>query len=392
MAALQFVHVPGYAALLLRKTFADLNQPGALIPRAFSWLGGTAARSYDGGKAWEFPCAGGGTSVLKFGYLDNANDIYQYQSSEFQFIGFDELTHFREQDYRYLFSRLRKLKGVEIPLRMRSGSNPGGRGHEWVKRRFIQEGTKEGRVFVPARLTDNPYLDQAGYIDSLSNLAPVVRKQLMDGNWEVRDAGNIFQREWFKIQDSLPANIERWCRFWDLAATEQKAGSDPDWTCGALLGLKDGQWWLKDMKRFRGTPKTNESIIHQTAMTDPPNTIIRMEMEGGASGKSLVDHYARNILCAFNFSGVKPLTDKVSRAGAFSSAAEAGNVILFSGQWVNAFLDEVDAFPEGNHDDQIDACTGAMEALKGGAIATVIDHRSNVERFEQPRFHRGRLL
>src|SRR5439155_6373928 len=91
---------------------------------------------------WKFPSG----AVLRFGYLDTALDIYQYQSAEFQFIGFDELSQFKENDYRYLFSRLRKAKGIDVPLRMRSGSNPGGVGHEWVKKRFIEEGRKEGRV------------------------------------------------------------------------------------------------------------------------------------------------------------------------------------------------------------------------------------------------------
>ena len=71
------------------------------------------------------------------GYLDSHDDVYQYDSSEFQFIGFDELTSFSEWQYTYLFSRLRTTKDNPVPLRMRSASNPGNRGHDWVKERFL---------------------------------------------------------------------------------------------------------------------------------------------------------------------------------------------------------------------------------------------------------------
>jgi hypothetical protein len=61
--------------------------------------------------------------------------FYQYDSSEFQFIGFDELTSFSEGQYTYLFSRLRATKDNPLPIRMRAASNPGNRGHDWVKAR-----------------------------------------------------------------------------------------------------------------------------------------------------------------------------------------------------------------------------------------------------------------
>src|SRR5262249_29331733 len=90
MNALQFVEEPGYAALLLRRTLSDLNLPGALMDRAAAWLAGTPAIWSDKDKTWRFPRG----ATVTFGYLDTMNDKYRYQSSEFQFIGFDELTQF----------------------------------------------------------------------------------------------------------------------------------------------------------------------------------------------------------------------------------------------------------------------------------------------------------
>lgn len=231
-----------------------------------------------------------------------------------------------------------------------------------MKRRFITEGKTSGRWFIPAKLSDNPYLNQESYVRSLAQLDPVTRKQLLDGDWTARQPGSMFRREWFEIVSAAPT-VPRRVRFWDMAATMPKKGKDPDWTAGARLSRKDGVWYLEDMQRFRKLPKANEEIVKQTAQLDGYSTMIRMEEEGGASGKSLIDHYARNVLGGFNFLGMKPAQDKITRAGPFSSAAESGNFKLVNGPWVGDFLDECEAFPDGEHDDQVDAVSGAMLAL-----------------------------
>lgn len=188
MDALQYVDCPGYAALLLRRTFADLAKPGALMERAHGWLKGTEARWVAQEKKWVFPSG----ATMSFGYLEKADDHYQYQGSEYQYIAFDELTQFPERQYRYLFSRLRRLAGSDIPIRMRAGSNPGGRGHAWVFDRFIKDGNTASRVFVPSTLDDNPYLDREEYERSLDELDPVERERLRHGNWYVQREGLVF--------------------------------------------------------------------------------------------------------------------------------------------------------------------------------------------------------
>lgn len=182
MAALQYVDVPGYAALLLRRTLVDLALPGALMDRAHHWLHSTAASWSGSDKTWTFPSG----ATLTFGYLDGPTDKQRYQSSEFQFIGFDELTQFDEAEYTYLFSRLRRTANLNVPLRMRSASNPGGVGHDWVRRRFLLEHSPSRR-FVRASLHDNPHLQQDEYIEALGALDPITRAQLLDGDWDVQD-------------------------------------------------------------------------------------------------------------------------------------------------------------------------------------------------------------
>jgi hypothetical protein len=188
MAALQYVDVPGYTAGLFRRTYADLAQPGAIMERARQWLAGTAAQWNEQRKQFRFPSG----AILQFGYMDTAADRFRYQGTEYQFIGWDELTQFPEQSYRYMFSRLRKLRGVNIPLRVRGATNPGGIGHEWVRRRFINPGD-DARPFIPSKLDDNPSLDAEEYRQALAELDSTTRKQLEEGLW-VRDVDGLVYR------------------------------------------------------------------------------------------------------------------------------------------------------------------------------------------------------
>jgi hypothetical protein len=178
-AGTQYADVPGYAGLILRRSFTDLALPGAIMDRAHQWFTGKPGTHWSHErKTWTF----GSGATLTFGYLENERDVYRYQSSEYQFIGFDELTQFSEAQYTYMFSRLRRTAGIDAPLRMRSASNPGGTGHGWVKKRFITE-RAPNVVFVPAKVDDNPGLAVDEYRASLKQLSPVLQQQLLDGDW-----------------------------------------------------------------------------------------------------------------------------------------------------------------------------------------------------------------
>lgn len=375
MAALQYVDTPGYAAIIFRKNYSELTLPGALLDRSREWLANTDANWKEQEKTWHFPCRNEkgeltGEATLSFGYLDSESDMYRYQSAEFQFIGFDEITEFNEKPFRFLFSRLRKLKGCDIPLRMRAASNPGGIGHDWVKQRYITEGIEYGRVFIPAKLDDNPHVDRESYIVSLNQLDPITRKKLLDGDWSVRDEGGLFKREWFKVINVAPEGI-RWVRYWDLAATEAKKGKDPDWTAGCKLGKgNDGKYYIAGMGHIRATPQAVENLVKQTAKLDGASCGIYIEQEPGAGGKTLIDYYIRQ-LAGYTVRPDKPATDKVTRAQPVSSQAEAGNILIISGNWVSALLDELEAFPEGSHDDQVDALSGAFSCISHNAFFDV---------------------
>jgi predicted phage terminase large subunit-like protein len=352
--------VPGYNALILRKTFKDLAKPDALIPLSFQVLAGTEAEWNNQRHEWSFPSG----ATLSFGYCDAENDKYIYQGAQYQFVGFDELTQFSETQYLYVNSRVRRRANVDVLLRARGASNPGGLGHEWVKQRFITEENPD-RPFIPAKLEDNPDLDKESYIKSLDLLDLVTRAQLRHGDWRIRPEGNLFKRFWFKdILDKEPNDVVRWRRHWDLAATEPKPGKDPDWVSGCKLGLRmNGTYVIADMRRARMTPSKVEELVKSTAHIDGKSVEIGIEEEGGASGKLVVDYYQRVVLLGHAVYGERPSGDKVTRAQPLSAAVEQGRVALVRGSWINEYLDELCAFPVVDHDDQVDATTGAFNAI-----------------------------
>jgi predicted phage terminase large subunit-like protein len=358
MAALQWITTPGYAALLLRRTYSDLSLPGALMDRAFSWFANTRAKWSNADKCWTFPSGG----RLTFGYLESDSDKYRYQSSEFQFIGFDEVSQFEESQYTYLFSRLRRLQGFAVPLRMRCASNPGGPGHGFIKQRFLVEGQQAGRVFIPSRLEDNEHVDREEYRASLMQLDPFTRAQLLEGDW-AEYSGGFFRREWFPIVDTAP-DIQSKVRAWDLAATEARPGKDPDWSAGVLLGrTPDKQYVVLDVVRTRATPLAVQQLVRKCAERDGKAVHVYMEEEAGSSGKIAIDHYRRNVLSGWPFYGVRSTGAKTERAAPFSSMAEAGHVKLVRAPWNTAFLDELAGFPQAAHDDMVDAASLAFAQL-----------------------------
>jgi predicted phage terminase large subunit-like protein len=368
MSALQYVDVPGYSAILFRRTFADLSLPGALMDRFRSWMANYDdvhwnANSY----VATFPSG----ARISFGYLNNTNDYLRYKGSEFQFIGMDEVTEIRESDYRYLFSRLRRPNTGElakVPLRMRAASNPA---PNWVRQRFIVEGPTTGRIFVPSKLTDNPGIDAASYRQALSALDPIERRRLEEGDWWATTLGSLFDRTSFVIIDPnevpLVTAQARVVRFWDLAATEPNhSNPDPDWTVGTLMLFDQGVSYILDVKRARVKGDKVEQLIAQTANEDGVAVQIRMEQEPGSSGKALVDQYARYVLAGYDFGGIRATGDKLTRARPFAAAVANGNVRIVRNAWLSDWLDEMSSFPEAcTHDDQVDSAVGAFTFLAG---------------------------
>ena len=358
MAALQYVHVPGYNALILRRTYTSLALPTSIMSRFKEWIRGTDVRWSETLKRATFPSG----ATITFAYLEHKRDLDRYQGPEFQFIGWEELTQFEEYAYRYMFSRTRRLAGSPVPIRVRSTANPGGVGHEWVRQRFFVA-NDGSRVFIPAKLADNPSLDRDEYTESLNELDPVTRAQLLDGNWDARPPGLWFDRLNFVMVGERPAT-GRWVRFWDFAATEESEGTDPDYTVGVLMGRRDLEYYIADVRRVRKSPSGVEALVRQTAQLDGDGVAIRWEEEPGSSGKFVTADFVRRVLPGYDARGRRVTGDIQVRARPLAAQVAIGNVKLVEGAWNLAFFDEYEAFPnEGLHDDQVSAGAGALQEL-----------------------------
>src|SRR5262249_7085963 len=118
-----------------------------------------------------------------------------------------------------------------------------------------------------------------------------------------------------------------------------------------------------DVKRLRGSPSQVEAAVRQTAELDGRRTAVEMEQEPGSAGGTVVDHFARSVLNGFAFHAERSSGDKASRAEPLAAAAERGLVKLLAGYWNKDFLDELEVFPFGPHDDQVDGCSLAFNKL-----------------------------
>lgn len=384
MCALQYVDTPGYNALLLRDSFRNLTMPESLISRSEEWLSDTDAKWQDKTSKWVFPSG----ATLSFGYLYGPRDHLQFKSSAFQFVGIDEASDLRWNQMRYLFSRLRRLKGVKIPIRFRLASNPGGISHEKLLEWYINPETRKPNViFIPASMYDNPYLDHEEYNKALDNLSAIDRQRLKMGDWTIKEHGRLFKRFWFQTSNFPPvrADIVRTVRYWDLASTEpSKYYRDPDFTVGVKVHLtKQGFLYIEDLIRFRYTTGLTEKMIENTATLDGKKTHVYIEQDPGSAGKSVVDHYSRDILPNNIVYGNRITGNKINRSMLVSSRAEKGHVFLVMGEWTQKFLDELELFPDGTHDDQVDAVSGAIDVLtnklKAGRFLDVDDSYSTSE-------------
>ncbi len=195
-AVAQANETPGANTLLLRRTFPELE--GSLLLYFRRDVPRECYRSFNEAKhtvTWH------NGSTTRFGYSQSENDIYQYQSSEFLFIGVDELTHFTLRQWQFLTSRNRCPVAGARPC-MAGATNPGNIGHAWVKSLFIDKQPAAGMepreydasdyAFIAARVTDNPiYADDSDYLKTLRELPDFYRRAFLDGDWSVF-AGQYF--------------------------------------------------------------------------------------------------------------------------------------------------------------------------------------------------------
>lgn len=186
--------------------------------------------------------------------------------------------------------------------------------------------------------------------------------------------GGDFKRAWFKTVDALPqGEVFDKVRAWDLASTEASGGSDPDWTVGLKMmrSRATGAFFITHVRRFRGSAGEVETVLKDTAKMDGNTTPIGLAQDPGQAGKSQV-HYLTTQLAGYVLETSPETGSKQTRARPYAIQAEAGNVFLVSGEWNELYLDEVEAFPNASHDDQVDASSRAFHMLVGDVAPPVV--------------------
>ncbi len=192
-AFLKALKYPGIKQIIFRNSYPELNRSiiltaQAILPKElYSYSSVGHKMNFVNG------------SLIEFGFLASDSDVSGYQSAEYDIIRFDELTHFTEYQYKYMRSRLRGAN--KFPKQIKSSTNPGGRGHGWVKEMFItpenpgerfeRDGTSF--LFIPATVTENKFLmeNDPGYIKRLESLPLHEKKALLYGEWDIFD-GQFF--------------------------------------------------------------------------------------------------------------------------------------------------------------------------------------------------------
>lgn len=386
--------IPGFTAAIFRKNSTQIRSPGGLWANSqemFRDFRGTAREAI---LEWSFPAG----SVIKFAHLDLDKDVYAWQGSQICCICFDELTHFSRFQFFYMLSRNRSTCG--IPPYIRATTNPDA--DSWV-REFIdwwidKDGfaipdrsgvirwfivlsdtviwgdSKEALLekhagcfpksftFISASIYDNKKLLEAdpGYIANLHALSRVERERLLHGNWNIKpSAGNYFRRHYFQVVDAAPRKTKK-VRYWDRAATLKTETNDPDFTVGLLLEKDaDNILYITNMIRLRESPLGVLNAIRNTAEQDGKLVRIGIEQDPGQAGVSEADFLIRK-LQGFSVAPYKATKDKITRAMPVSSQCEAGNIKVLRAPWNEEFFNELENFPEGAHDDIVDALSGAF--------------------------------
>lgn len=363
MEALRYVNHRDYAALLIRGSYTDLEmEPDGLIPISHTWLDGTPARWESRKHTWRFPSG----ATLGFGHLTAPDDHLKFAGPAWQMIGLDQAEQMRHSHYTFMFSRLRRRAGSQIPIRFRATANPKGRSVEFLKERFnlTKGGPPAGsdRAFLPAKLEDNPHLDRDEYERTLRQLDPVDYQRLRNGDWTAAEPGSMFKVAMLGGIESVPPGTIL-CRAWDLAATEPTPGNDPDYTVGALMGRQLDRYFIQDIVRDRVTADKVEALMYQCATRDGTAVPILIEQEPGASGKMQMEHFKR-LLRGWRVHPTPPSGSKTIRAGAFAAAVNEARVAYVSGHWNEPLVTELRAFPTpGAHDDQVDSLSMAFNFL-----------------------------
>lgn len=423
----KWTHLPKYLAGLFRRETTQLVGPGGLWDESRQIYEALGGKSREGQWLdWRFESG----ARIKFGHLQHEDDRFKHQGMQYAFLGFDEVTHFTETQFWYLFGRLRSTCGVKPYLRATCNPDPDSfvfKLIEWwiddeglpiperagVLRWFVRlddkmhwfDSEEEAReahpderpkslTFIPSKITDNPALLEADpdAISKLQAQSRVDRKRLLEGNWKARaTAGMVFKRADFRrvfTRSEMSGQVLRAVRFWDKAASEPTPKHpDPDWTRGVRMLLLDGgRIFIDDVVSLRARGTDVLALQRRTAERDGVHVTQGIWQDTGGAGKTDVDTtitalagYPVEVVESFSadtrgLSGSHRSTKaKRAFADAWAPWVERGSFYVLEASWADELLNECDAFPDARHDDIVDAISGGFQLLAPDAGTSLIE-------------------
>jgi len=411
----------GFVGVIFRRDSTQLRDGGLWSESQELYSNFPQVKMQDVSMTWNSREGG----MLKFSHMQYEKDKISHQGKQYGLIGFDELTHFSESQFFYLLSRNRSTKikpyvratcnpdadswvaefidwwigadGFAIPERsgklryfyksdgvIHWASNPSELIEQFKDEinslyersdwdydfNDFAKNMIKSVTFISSSIFDNKILLKSNpdYLASLQSQDRVNRERLLNGNWKVRQsAGMYFKENYFKFVSALPNNIVEYVRSWDLASSEPTPSNpSPDATAGVLMAKdSEGYFYIVDLRHIKGTPKAVKELLKNTSDRDAgrfQNVTITVPQDPGQAGKSQAQDLVR-MLAGHNVKSERPTGDKVTRASAFSAQCEAGNVFILNADWNTKLISELEGFPEGKHDDIVDACADAFNEL-----------------------------
>lgn len=416
MSPLRYKNVPGFGCTIFRRNFNQIFAQGGLWEDSMKMYFGikNAVPKLSQGQWWFTNKKGEVVSTVKFAHIEKYEETQKWQGAQICELCFDELTHFDEKTFFYMLSRNRSTCGVKpfvrattnpdadswvasfiswwidkdtgYPIPERSGKIrwfirrderiywANTREELWKQFNLITPEEKEEPLsvtFIMSKVDDNKELLKVNpqYLANLKALSVIERERLLHGNWKIKAAAGLyFKREQVgDILQFVPADVVRWVRCWDLAATAEDEGGNPAFTAGVLIGKrKNGRYIIADViNKQLSAADVRQTILH-TAQNDKAtygNVRIRLPKDPGQAGKEQAQSYIK-FLAGFNVTAVAESGSKEARAEPMAAQWQAGNFDILFGDWNEAFLSQLENFPESKFKDMVDAAANGFTELE----------------------------
>lgn len=415
LTPLRHIRVPGFGCTIFRRNFNQIFSQGGLWDVAssiYSQISGaypSLSRS-----EWRFSNGGGViTSKVSFAHIDRDDSLHSWQGSQICYIGFDELTHFREKWFFYMLSRNRSTCGVKpcvratcnpdadswvakfiewwidqdtgYPIKERSGKIrwfirrdeklywADRKEDLWEKFDLVTPEEREepkSATFIMSSIYDNKELLKVNpqYLANLKALAEVERERLLHGNWKIKpSAGMFFKRTQVgEILDAIPNDLEAVCRGWDLAATDKDEDENAAFTAGVLMGRRrNGRFVILDVINQQLKAGDVRKLVHQTAQMDHRRyewVRQRLPQDPGQAGKAQALSYI-SMLAGFDVEIRTESGSKEVRAEPMAAQWQHGMFDVVAGEWNEMYFNQLESFPDSRWKDMVDASSSAFTEL-----------------------------